>query len=680
MAAATGTAAAIGNANGDAPPASSSPFDASAAATATTTTALSQRQVNAYMSELLSFSLERLQSEPRVLAEEAARLERHAQQAAVFNHRAFIDGSDALQAAQGSLRQSITRLDDLLADGPVAGLSGACEQFAQTAARTIAAGKANKALLASQPALLDLLEAPSLAELCVRGGAYDEALELAAFASRLALLHPELPVARALKRRMDDVSAQMLASLLGRLRSSSLTLPECLRLVGYLRRVPQQRGGAAGAGGASAASSSPWGAGGGGGLDEEAGLRLQFLRCRDEWLAGLVRDLEAEMTTTVAAGGGGGAGAGAGAGAGGAGSAAGGATAASAAAASSVAAHEPYGGRAAEYVKRLIDLHRLHLFDIVMQYRAVFSDGVLSAGGAGGAGAGLTGGAATATTSPSASAPAAAAAAAVLPSWLTYRVGEFADSLAAALPHVTDGASLASTMEHCAYAGASLGRVGADYTAQLAAVFEACSLRLFAAYLGAAGDAFRARLESHRWIALAGSRSSAAARAAAAAAAAGASASDGGGGGGAGAGGEASGAASSSAGLVVPPAALMEHPPVAVFVNGVLAALNELRHCATWSSRGPCGKALQGSLDGAALAMVSFSHSHPLPDGELQQFRAAARMLGDVAAPFLIGCFARVFSASATADQVGAGAGGSRMADQPEVRSIKAVLQEVLEM
>lgn len=129
----------------------------------------------------------------------------------------------------------------------------------------------------------------------------------------------------------------------------------------------------------------------------------------------------------------------------------------------------------------------------------------------------------------------------------------------------------------------------------------------------------------------------------------------------------------------------MEHPPVAVLVNGVLAALNELRHCATWGSRAPCGRALQSSLDGAALAMVSFSHSHPLPEGEMQQFRAAARMLADVAAPYLVACFSRVFAATGGAGGVGGSIGGDprhhhgHHHHHPEVRSIKAVLAEIIE-
>lgn len=94
----------------------------------------------------------------------------------------------------------------------------------------------------------------------------------------------------------------MLSQLLGRLKTN-IQLPECLRVMGYLRRI---------------------------GAFSEAELRLQFLQCRDEWISGLVADLDDS---------------------------------------------DSY-----EYVKHLTDVHRLHLFDAVMQYRAIFFDTTLSAG------------------------------------------------------------------------------------------------------------------------------------------------------------------------------------------------------------------------------------------------------------------------------------------------------------
>jgi len=47
---------------------------------------------------------------------------------------------------------------------------------------------------AQQTTLLELLDAPQLMDTCVRNGIYDEALDLHAFISRVALLHPELPI------------------------------------------------------------------------------------------------------------------------------------------------------------------------------------------------------------------------------------------------------------------------------------------------------------------------------------------------------------------------------------------------------------------------------------------------------------------------------------------------------
>jgi rhamnose utilization protein RhaD (predicted bifunctional aldolase and dehydrogenase) len=52
---------------------------------------------------------------------------------------------------------------------------------------------------------------------CVRGGAYDDALDLHAFVSRLALLHPDLALARALQRQADASRGAMAAALLARL-------------------------------------------------------------------------------------------------------------------------------------------------------------------------------------------------------------------------------------------------------------------------------------------------------------------------------------------------------------------------------------------------------------------------------------------------------------------------------
>lgn len=82
------------------------------------------------------------------------------------------------------------------------------------------------------------------------------------------------------------------------------------------------------------------------GAFSEAELRLQFLQCRDEWIGGLLADLDDS---------------------------------------------DSY-----EFVKHLTDVHRLHLFDAVMQYRAIFFDTAPSgaAGGVvrGGVGGGRAGG------------------------------------------------------------------------------------------------------------------------------------------------------------------------------------------------------------------------------------------------------------------------------------------------
>ena len=84
--------------------------------------------------------------------------------------------------------------------------------------------------------MLELLEVPQLMDTCVRNGNYDDALDLKGFISKLAFMHSDLKVVQSLVKDADATSASMLEQLLQKLRSN-IQLPDCLRMIGYLRRL-----------------------------------------------------------------------------------------------------------------------------------------------------------------------------------------------------------------------------------------------------------------------------------------------------------------------------------------------------------------------------------------------------------------------------------------------------------
>ena len=97
----------------------------------------------------------------------------------------------------------------------------------------------------THPALLELLEVPQLMDACVRNGSYDDALDLRAFVRKLAVMHGDLGMAQRLLGEATTVADTMLRQLLARLRTN-IQLPECLRVIGFLRRLeafPEQVGG-----------------------------------------------------------------------------------------------------------------------------------------------------------------------------------------------------------------------------------------------------------------------------------------------------------------------------------------------------------------------------------------------------------------------------------------------------
>ncbi|KDP34072.1 hypothetical protein JCGZ_07643 [Jatropha curcas] len=464
-----------------------------------------------YISELLSFTLDRLHKEPELLRVDAERIQRQMQEVAVCNYRAFIAAADALLAIREEVSSIDKHLESLITEIPK--LTSGCTEFIESAEQILEERKMNQTLLANHSTLLDLLEIPQLMDTCVRNGNYDEALDLEAFVGKLSTMHPKLPVIQALAAEVRQTTQSLLSQLLQKLRSN-IQLPECLRIIGYLRRI---------------------------GVFSEYEMRLQFLKCREAWLTGILEDLDQR--------------------------------------------------NAYEYLKGMINCHRMHLFDVVNQYRAIFADDTS------GSEENYDGG--------------------LLFSWAMHQITAHLKTLKIMLPKITEGGSLSNILDQCMYCAMGLCWVGLDFRGLLPSLFEEAVLNLFSKNMSTAVENFQLVLDSHRWVPL-----------------------------------PAVGFSTSIVGEenqedVTPPSYLMEHPPLAVFVNGVSAAMNELRPCAPLSLKFVLAQELIKGLKAVSDSLLRYNATRMLRENESGHFLSLCRSFIEVAYPHCATCFGRCYPGGA---------------------------------
>ncbi|KAK1370295.1 Conserved oligomeric Golgi complex subunit 8 [Heracleum sosnowskyi] len=465
-----------------------------------------------YVSELLSFTLDRLHKEPELLRVDAERIQKQMQEVAVSNYRAFISAADALLA----VRQEVSSIDKHLSSmiGEIPKLTSGCTEFIESAEQILEKRKMNQTLLSNHSTLLDLLEIPQLMDTCVRNGNYDEALDLETFVCKLSTMHPKLPVIQALAAEVKHTTQSLLTQLLQKLRSN-IQLPECLRIIGYLRRI---------------------------GVYSEYEMRLQFLRCREAWLTGILDDLDQR--------------------------------------------------NAYEYLKGMVNCHRMHLFDVVNQYRAIFADDTS------GSEENHDGG--------------------LLFSWATHQITSHLKMLKVMLPKIAEGGSLSNILDQCMYCAMGLGWVGLDFRGLLPPLFEEAVLNLFSKNMGTAVENFQLVLDSHRWVPL-----------------------------------PAVGFSANSFGDenhedVTPPPDLMDHPPLAVFVNGVSAAMNELRPCAPIRLKHIIAQELIKGLRAVSDSLLRYNTTRMLRENESVLFLSLCRAFIEVAFPHCATCFGRCYLGGAS--------------------------------
>ncbi|KAJ7335900.1 hypothetical protein JRQ81_013841 [Phrynocephalus forsythii] len=181
------------------------------------------------------------------------------------------------------------------------------------------------------------------------------------------------------------------------------------------------------------------------------------------------------------------------------------------------------------HVTKTIEACRVHLFDIITQYRAIFAD-----------------------EEPVVPPPGQEALneSAIFHGWVLQKVSQFLLVLERDLEHGVGGC-LDSLLGQCMYFGLSFSRVGKDFRGQLVPIFQRAALLTFQKATQQAVSGFQEEMNSYTLISapvLLGSTIPAA-------------------------------VSSAQPGTLQPPMVLLDFPPLACFLNNILSAFNDLLLC-----------------------------------------------------------------------------------------------------
>lgn len=517
---------------------------------------------DAYLSSLLSYSVSQLNKEPANLLEARTRAAAARKETAQKRYASFIAASELFAIVRREVADVEKGLDDLRSSLPA--LRNGCQTFAEEASAISRNRTQHRNTLANQSLLLDLLEAPALQDTCVRHGNYDEALEIESFLEKAANSHARrAPVLSELAKNASEASDVMLHQLVDKLRHQ-ITLPECLRVVGVLRRIRA--------------------------MDENS-LRRVFLRSKET----LARATQTQITDTTS---------------------------------------DPY-----DSVKRVTDAHRVLVFDVVTQFRAIFATEEDETD----EGDGFSDGGDYKNDDTKNERKK------TLPSWCAFRTESFIHVLSKHVPLIDEGSRISAAFEHARYCSQSLARVGCDHRSLLLPIFSSAAFALFSEWVEVAVSDFERSAQTHRWSAFPSI------------------------------GGASGGDSVRPAGFddeskeknasesseqnqnkpPAPPAALAEHVLVGCFVNGILQSLNEIRHCVFSfpAIRKQCATEVHHALSRASKALVQvdtkyFNSNEADSSGGVAgnsskrtAYVGACKALTTIAAPYVASCFGKTFGA-----------------------------------
>lgn len=480
-----------------------------------------------YLRELSGSGLDRLRREPERLAEERAQLLQQTRDLAFANYKTFIRGAECTERIHrlfGDVEASLGHLLDRLPS-----FQQSCRNFMKEAEEISSNRRMNTLTLNRHTEILEILEIPQLMDTCVRNSYYEEALELAAYVRRLERKYSSIPVIQGIVNEVRQSMQLMLSQLIQQLRTS-IQLPACLRVIGYLRRMD---------------------------VFTEAELRVKFLQARDAWLRSILTAIPND---------------------------------------------DPY-----FHITKTIEACRVHLFDIITQYRAIFSD--------------------EDPLLPPAMGEYTVNEGAIFHGWVLQKISQFLQVLETDL-YRGIGGRLDSLLGQCMYFGLSFSRVGADFRGQLAPVFQRVAINTFQKAVEEAVEKFQDEMTSYTLISAAtilGSSNMPAA------------------------------VPATQPGTLQPPMVLLDFPPLACFLNNILVAFNDLRLCCPVALAQDVTGALEDALMKVTKTILAFHRAEEavFSSGEHETFVQFCTAFLEDLVPYLNRCLQVLFPPAQIAQTLG---------------------------
>ncbi|GAB1603246.1 conserved oligomeric Golgi complex subunit 8-like [Argonauta hians] len=249
------------------------------------------------------------------------------------------------------------------------------------------------------------------------------------------------------------------------------------------------------------------------------------------------------------------------------------------------------------HITKVIEASRVHLFDIITQYRAIFSDDDTLLPSTPSASDGLFH---LQHSSP-------------FYSWLTLKVNQFLTSLKCDLSQGIGG-RLDSLLGQCMYFSLSFSRIGADFRGLLVPIFHEAALNSFQVTLSNANTKFSEMMQSYNLMGLTLT-------------------------------GGLAYSMSTQPGQLYPPSVLLDFQPLANYCNYVLTAFNDLRLCLPITLASSISTQLHKSLLEVNDVILAFHRAEEstLSPTESDHFQRMLQVYTKHLLPYLHRCISTLF-------------------------------------